>query len=396
MIRRLLPATLIVCVLWVQSGFAVRAQDLYLEAADALFNLDFDSAQPGFESLTEQYPDNPDYWNALASVFWFKILYDQQKLSLESYAAKSFGTDESGDTINPDDDQRFRKTVQTAIDKAQAVMDHEPNDVRALYALGASNSLLASYESVARHAYFAAYEKARMARHLHEEVLKLDPGFDDARLAVGVFDYVVAQIPAYIRFTLGLLLGMKGDGKEAGIEQIEAVAARGSRLSTDAKMVLLVIYNRERAYDRALQLADDLHARYPRNFLFEMGIASLFGKMQQWDQAHDTYQEILKKVESHTTGYERLRYAKVYRELGTSQMELHKEDDALVTLSNLVRTTDATPDEIAEAHLSMGKIFDAREDREHAGQNYDAVLGLGCAPELKKQAEALKKKLSGG
>ena len=39
MIRRLLPAALIVCVLWVQSSFAVRAQDLYQEAADALFNL---------------------------------------------------------------------------------------------------------------------------------------------------------------------------------------------------------------------------------------------------------------------------------------------------------------------------------------------------------------------
>src|SRR5205085_1354372 len=103
------------------------------------------------------------------SVFWFKILYDQQKLNLETYSAKaSFGTSASGDTINPDDDRRFQRTVQTAIDKAQAMLDHESNDVRALYALGASNSLLASFESTARRAYFAAYERARRARHLHQ------------------------------------------------------------------------------------------------------------------------------------------------------------------------------------------------------------------------------------
>ena len=155
-----------------------------------------------------------------------------EETNLDSYSAKtSFGTSELGDTVNPDDDERFRKAVQTAIDKAHARLHDEANDIRALYALGASNSLLASYESTARRAYFTAYEKARTARHLHQEVLRLDPDFDDARLAAGVFDYVVAQIPAFVRLTFGLLVCMNGNGKEAGIEQIEAAAARGQRLS---------------------------------------------------------------------------------------------------------------------------------------------------------------------
>ena len=48
-------------------------KQIYDPSTDALYNLDFNIAQRGYETLTHDYPDNPDYWNALASSIWSKI-----------------------------------------------------------------------------------------------------------------------------------------------------------------------------------------------------------------------------------------------------------------------------------------------------------------------------------
>src|SRR5262249_6754740 len=157
------------------------------------YNLDFSTALHGFEELTRQSPDNPDYWNALASTLWLKILYDQQKLNLDAYAgSNTFGTRDSRDAISDGDEKRLRDAIATAINKANAALGRNSKDVHALYALGVSNGTLASFESTAKRSYSAAYFDAKAARNYHQQVLKLDPNFDDARMEVGIFDYVVS------------------------------------------------------------------------------------------------------------------------------------------------------------------------------------------------------------
>ena len=120
--RKALPATLLVGALLVQSALAADAPQIYRESSDALYNLDFSTAQHGFEDLTRQYPHNADYWNALASTMWLKILYDQQKLDIDSYSGKSFGTRDSRDAVDPADEKKLRDTVATAMKNADAVL----------------------------------------------------------------------------------------------------------------------------------------------------------------------------------------------------------------------------------------------------------------------------------
>src|SRR6266581_312869 len=67
------------------SAATVDPKQLYEQSTDAMYNLDFNTAQHGYETLTRDHPDNPDYWNALASSIWLRIMYDQQKLNVESF-----------------------------------------------------------------------------------------------------------------------------------------------------------------------------------------------------------------------------------------------------------------------------------------------------------------------
>src|SRR5436190_15883968 len=189
---------------------------IYDQSTDALYNLDFNTAQRGYETLTHDYPDNPDYWNALASSIWLHIMYDQEKLNMESFSGSSLGTKESRDAVNPADEKRLRDTVGIAIAKADAVLKKNPKDVRALYAKGISNATLASFEASAKRSYLSAGSKAKTARDLHQQVLALDPSFDDARMSIGAYNYVVGVIPGAIRLLLWPL-GIRSAGKEVGI-----------------------------------------------------------------------------------------------------------------------------------------------------------------------------------
>src|SRR5437870_4658300 len=214
--------------LFVQSALAADAKQIYEEATNALYNLDFTTAEHGFETLTHDYSDNPDYWNALASAIWVRITFNQQKLNI-------------------------------------------------------------------------------------------DPTFNDAQLGVGAYDYVVGVLPGLLRFVLSPL-GVRSAGKDIGIQELEAVAAKGKIASTDAKMILVVVYTREKRYEEVLKLLEELHSRYPRNFPFELAKASLYGKMQRWNDGERLYEQILGKIHSSTDGYERLRQARVLSALGMNDI----------------------------------------------------------------------------
>jgi tetratricopeptide (TPR) repeat protein len=387
-----LKTFIVLLAFWAALAGNARAADpvLYQSSVDALYNLDFSTAESGFESLTRDYPANPEYWNAVASTIWLKIIYDQQKLNIESFSGSSLGTADSSEGINPADEKRLRDTVAIAMEKAQSILKSKPNDVNALYALGIANGTLASFEGTAKRSYRAAHGKARAARNLHERVLKLDPKFDDARLSIGAYDYVVGVIPWPVRMIIGLF-GIRGNGKEAGLRSIETAAVRGKQVSTEAKMVLIVIYNREKRYEDALRLAGELHTKYPKNFLFELSKASIYGKMGNWNEAASVYQQVLAKASKGIDGYDRLRKEKVYYDLGNSNVHRLHFGEAVDAFDQVVRSQGSTANEKAGSHIWMGKIFDSSRNRAKAMEQYNAVLGLNCAEEFKDEARRYRR-----
>ena len=324
-----------------------------------------------------------------------KIIYEQEKLNLESFSGDaSFGTKESRDAVNADDEERLRETVAVAMAKADARLQKNPNDVHALYALGISNATLASFESTIKRSYLTAHGKAKAARDLHQRVLKLDPMFDDARISIGTYDYVIGVIPSFFRFLLAPF-GIHGAGKEAGIQQLETAATKGKMNSTDARMVLTVIYNREKKYEQALRLIDELYGKYPHNFLFEMAKATIYEKMKQPDQAVRVYEEVLGKVQRRQDGYERLRAARVYYSLGTTNVNRYEFEKAAEDFESVVSSQDSPPNEKAGAYLWLGKIFDSKKERTKAVQQYDALLKLDCDSALKEEAQRYKRRAYG-
>jgi tetratricopeptide (TPR) repeat protein len=364
----------------------------YDGALNALYNLDFSTAEQTFESLTHQDGTNPEYWNGLASTIWLRILYEQQKMNVESFSGSSVGTKESKDTVDPADERKLRATIDVAITKAKARLAANPNDVQALYSLGVSNATLASFAATAKRSYLEAANRTKDARNYHRRVLALDPNFTDALLSVGAYEYVVTVIPWPLRYSILLPLGLTGGNKAGGIQKLETVAAKGNHAATDAKMLLIVIYGREKRYDQALRLTNELTVQYPRNFLFEMSKASIYGKMGNWTQAVAVYEQVAAKVEKKQNGYERLRQERVYLEIGKSNVNRLNLDAAVRAFSRVISGAAATMDEKADSHIWLGRIFDSRHERPKAVEEYNAVLKLDCDDEYKDTAHGYLKK----
>jgi tetratricopeptide (TPR) repeat protein len=271
------------------------------------------------------------------------------------------------------------------MEKASAILKKNPNDVEALYALGISNATLAIFEATAKRSYTSALGKAKAARNLHQDVLKLNPGFDDARMSIGAYDYVVSVLPFLLRMALRPF-GISSNGKEAGIHGVEAAASKGQRLSVDAQSMLVVIYTREKRYDDALRMVTDLHSKYPRNFVFELTRASLYGKMKRWDDSVQIYERVLEKIHAEKDGYERLRSDKIYYELGNANIQRSRSDEAITAFNHVVTSKEAGPNEKAGSYIWLGKIYDGRKERMKALEQYNAVLALPCDRGYKDEA----------
>jgi tetratricopeptide (TPR) repeat protein len=157
-------------------------------------------------------------------------------------------------------------------------------------------------------------------------------------------------------------------------------------------MVLTVVYVREKKYDEALTLINDLHGKYPRNFLFELAKGSIYGKMMKVDDAVHVYEDVLGKVHAKKDGYERLREARVYSLLGNANIDRMQFEKAGEEFGHVVTSRDATANEKGSAYLWMGKIYDSKKDRTSAVKQYDLLLGLDCDPDLKAEAQKYKRR----
>ncbi len=380
-------------VLMVDVG-RVTGQTLESAAIEALYCLDFEVAEGKFLQLIEEDPTNPTYWNLLASSIWLKIVYQQEKMNLVGYTGS--GTPDSGDMVNAETVTRLHRTLARAVETGETILADHPDDIETLYALGVAHGTLAAFEATVRRAYLKANGEARKARDYHMRVLALDPSYNDARLTIGTYDYTLGVIPGFIRFLLGLI-GIRGGDKQGGIEQLEYAAQLGRRASTNAKMVLVVIYKGEKEYDRALAVLNDLHARYPRNFLLELIQGSVYERKEEWGRASKVYGSVLAKIQTGQDDYDRLELDSVLFKVGeinvrgfeTEGLSLEEAVDAF---EKVVISDEAGDNLKGRSHLWMGKIFDSGNQRALALKQYNAVLVLDCADDLKRKARDYRRR----
>jgi tetratricopeptide (TPR) repeat protein len=243
-----------------------QSETLRARAADELYSLEGERALASYREAVAADPDDSAAHRGLAGALWLSETFRRGTMTVDSYLG---GVSRSNVKLPPPPAEllrEFEAVTARAIAMARKKIAANPRDPDAHYELGAAVGLRASFAATIQGSVRAAFGSAREAYAAHERVMELDARRRDAGLVVGTYRYLIAGMALPVRW-VAYAAGF-GGGREKGISMVREAADYGGENRIDARVALVLLYNRERRYDAALEQLDKLRAEYPRNRLF--------------------------------------------------------------------------------------------------------------------------------
>jgi tetratricopeptide (TPR) repeat protein len=200
--------------------------------------------------------------------------------------------------------------------------------------------------------------------------LELDANFSDAKMVVGIHNYVIGSINFAIKLAASVA-GLSGS-KKKGIEYLYAAGQGGGETSVDSKIALSLFLRREQRYPEALKLVGGLEADFPRNFLFRLEYANLLNAAGRGPEAIAAFRKLMEDGKAGIFAQSRLEMA--YYGLGEALRGQRDFRGAAEAYDTVQQYPAADPDLRQRANLAAGEMYDAAQNREQALRRYQAVI----------------------
>ncbi|MFL6230491.1 MAG: hypothetical protein ACJ741_17095 [Pyrinomonadaceae bacterium] len=359
-----------------------RFDKLRAEGFEALMNLDYDAATARFKEMTQAFPDHPGGPQFLAAALWLKTLNSSRRLQSSLYNSDSFYEGDE-DKVDPRIVSEFRELTRTARLLEETRLLKDKNDVEALYFLGATQGLRAAFEAAVERRFVGALRDSKDAVESHRKVMQLDPSYHDAEITIGMYDYILGDLPWLYR-QMAKVGGFSGS-KKRGISTLEGITREGKWARDDARVLLLPLYKRERRFADAATTARELATKYPRNYIFKLETADAL--VSQAETLRATNPAGAAKIEQEAFNtFESLLSERAVKGAATRQIDqIHFQyAEALYTAGQTERAAReflaaaATPNAEASlatmAHLRAAQSLDLAGKRSDALAQYKAVL----------------------
>jgi tetratricopeptide (TPR) repeat protein len=220
-----------------------RVHSLTVHGIDQLYALQIDEAEKSFDEVTRMAPEDPRGWFFKSMVHFYVY-----QLSKDEAAYK-----------------RFFELSETVIEKAEALVDRDANDLNAKFYLGG----IYGYRGLAYQrngSVLAGVWDGRKGYGLLKEAATGPNLSVDAQLGFGLFSYLIAKIPRSFSWVLNLI-GFSGD-LEGGLTLMKAAADRGIYTRTEASFYYAQFCFFEERYDQAEIYLRRIIDQYPTNSLF--------------------------------------------------------------------------------------------------------------------------------
>ncbi len=359
-----------------QEGPTYRLNDANTRAGfDHFYNLEYDKAIRSFELVLEEHPEDPFAVNHLLSAVMFRELYRIGALDTELYAKNGF-LDKKKYPIDTKAQARIKELMDQALTVCEQRLKSNPKDVDALYARGVIRGNRAMYIGLIDKAWFAALRSAVGARRDHERVLELAPDYADAKLIVGVHNYIMGSLPWTVKVAVSLI-GLGGN-KNRGLQYLYDDIKANGETSVDAKVALALFLRREERYPEALALVGGLVEAYPRNFLYGLEQALLLNAAGHGPEAIAAYRRLLDQGKEGKFPGAHLEMA-AYG-LGEALRGQRDFVDAAGAFDAVRDYPKVDPELQQRADLAAGEMYDALLKRDIAVKKYQAVIASNADP----------------
>jgi tetratricopeptide (TPR) repeat protein len=347
---------------------------LVRDGYEHFYLLDYPGAVDRFQRFHAAHPGDPHGTALLLDAVLFQELYRQDLLDTTFYANDGFLTGRHATSEDPKTRDRIMALADEAIHEADWRISKNPNDIDALYARGWARSLKCTYLAMVQRGFGSGFRLAMKAKDDHQRVLQLDPDYVDAKLVVGVYEYVVGALPLPFKFLIGFA-GITGS-KSRGLEMLADAGKRGVITTIEARTVTALFLRREAKYQQAVQVVRSLKNQYPRDFLFCLEEANLRKDAGEGMAAVAAYREIV--TNSAKPGYfAEARLELAYFGLGDALRGQRHYEEAAQSYERAAWTANAGPELKIRSLLAAGECHDLLGERQQAIKDYQAAISAG-------------------
>lgn len=363
---------------------AAAASELEEAGRTHLYNMEIAEARGVFSELDRTAPSSPAGPYYQATALWMEEFSRRGGMAGATFRTGQYW---SWKKIPPPPelDREFKASIQEAIARADAILVRRPLDLDGLFFRGSAEGLLSAYLASVEHRYYGAYQAGKRAKEYHERLLAVEPGYADACLLPGIFEYTLATLPRSLR-VLGFVIGIRGS-KEKGLSLVERAVESGERTRWVARLSLSVIQQREKRYLSSLAVLRELEKAFPRNPFLPMERGSVHLLRKDWTAARRAFEDVLARAKEMGPGIELLDPAQIFLRLGESRLFAKDPVGASTELERALQTPGA-PDWVrSQVFLRRGMASDALGMRSAAQADYRRVVRLDTDPQTRRLAE---------
>ena len=354
------------------------------EGLERFYNSDYDPAIQDLEKALKAHPDDPFAVNHLLEAVLVREVDREGALDAELYLGTEFLRAKRM-SVDSDVRTRIQELTKQSLQLCEERLRTKPDDVDALYARGVTRSLSAIYEGLIEKAWYSAFRDALGAYNDHKRVLELAPSYNDAKVVVGVYNYIVAALPIYER-VVAFMLNIKG-GKAQGIESIRQAANAGGEASVDAKTALSLFLAREHQYPEALSVMHELYRSYPHNFHYGLSEADLLRSSGKLPEAVVAYRDLLALGQRNIFPQPQLPRAAI--NLGQALHSQGHYRAAADAFESVAQMAGADREQVARTKLLAGEMHDLLHERDAATGKYQEVIAMSDNPIEGREARRL-------
>ncbi len=341
---------------------------------ERFYVLDYDGAIARFEQVLKAHPQDPMAYGYVQMATVFRELYHQDLLDTTYYAHDSFLSSKRDVDVAPATRQRIEWLTDTGVKLADERIRANPNDADAWFARGYLRGIHAAFITLVDHSYVSAARQGYASRGDSEQVLKIDPDYADAKMAIGIQQFAVASLPLFVRMMVGIV-GVGGN-KEKGLNLLREAAAHGTITSVESRTVESLFLRHDGRYPEALVVQHGLAQQYAHNYLFRLEEANLTKDEGNGPAAIARYKEVL--ADGARPGYfidpklQLAYFGLADTERGQNQVEAAAND--YVRAADQPNATDWLR---KRAQLNAGEMFDLLGQRDRALQLYQLASAGG-------------------
>jgi len=326
-----------------------------------IYSIKFVEAESTFDSLKENFPQNPAGDFFLAMIDWWRILLNT---TVEKY------------------DDRFLDKLNIIINKCDSILEKNPNDVDALFFKGGAIGFRGRLRAL-RFSWLKAADDGRKALPIVQKVLTLDPNNNDAIFGMGIYNYYASILPDKYPILKPFMIFMPSTDKDEGIKQVKQTAEKGKYAKYEANYFLMLIYfSDENKPYISYKYAKILTKYFPDNPVFEKWEGRIAAKIGKSLEASKIFKDVLEKGKKKMAGYfDDISKREAYYYIADRYWKENKIDSSKILFKECLNLSTEIDKEkesgfLINALLYMGMINDVQKNRKAAINYYNKVLDL--------------------